>query len=721
MAGTSTIYVTYNSGCLERQKRGEQSTKIRPAFVDADEIFERNNTGGPRHVPGMAIAVNFERQSCVQFSHGFGSWKQKRLSTPELRMMQLMCDVMDDKDWHEKLCTLDFMLRWQVLATSEYKLSLELWLWCQAELHSKAKRMDHDKRGIASDTNKYLVSPWLYPFWLGQSPIKTDGSRITIERVGDHVGGGVFPPAPFWDNDTWSGEKHYYSPISQWIATDIKFVGHSLMLVSPINNLHAQHRKSLYAKIEALLPSALRDWNKVLLYKSLQRNGPRIKPQAQRCESCRLSNGEDCSCVVHLNNFDRWTDGFISPGEKPAPKDRSWDPMAAIDGAYDNSERLYGGIALENGFREKGLQIYVEISAIEVSAQNTITEESYSFDTRRYKWDLNGNRNERIVATTLICLRRTNIHPECGRISFRSETKLRDWGVDAPPGSQHLGSARFPVPLTAPSPVLGIEKKPMFQELGSALLPEGRTLTFPNALQHRFEPLIRCDESKPGSLQFMAIHLVDPHYRVCSTRHIAPQSVSWWWDSSGLRGLFQKHRVCPELRCMILNQTRDGIRDCYAEHMREPEEDSDTIEGIRAAVRFIWGDELIGEDGKPRGTPLSHRPDESIEKPAADVPLRSAKGLRMRRSAIWNEHASVMAALEARRVYGVPEKNRLWYRNLAPADTIIDHSDPEELDKAPVNAFMDDNNRTTVAPDDLDEQDIETDSEFDSDGLGEDQ
>ncbi|KAJ6783562.1 hypothetical protein PWT90_09491 [Aphanocladium album] len=733
------VDLTQSFHAVERHKCGEQSTQVRPAFVDADEIVERNNTGGPRHVPGMAIAVNFERPSHVQFSHGFGIWKQQRLSTPELRMMQLMSDFTDERDWHEKLCKLDFMLRWQLLAISKYKLSLELWMWCQTELHSKAKELDQDKRVLVLDaascicksdrlvgdslfkdlqtcTRNYLVSPWLYPFWLGQSPIKTDGSRITIENVGNLVGGGVFPPAPFWDSSSSSGEQHYYSSISQWIATDTKFVGHNVVLTSPINNLHAKHRQALYAKIEALLPAAVRDWNRVLLYKSLQRNGPRIQPQPQRCASCRESAGEDCSCTTKFNDFDRWKQGYISPGKKSTPNGRLWNPAEAIDGIYNDSKSLYGGISLENGFRETGLQIYVEISAIEVSAQNTMTEDS----SRRHYWELNGNRNERIVATTLICLRRTNICPDYGRLCFRSETKLSDWGVNPPPNSQHLGNAKFPVPLTAPSPVIGLARKPALQELGSVLLSEGRTVTFPNTLQHRFEPLRRSDESKPASLQFMAIHLVDPHYRVCSTRHIAPQSVAWWWDSSGLRGLFQKHRVCTELRCMILKQTSGGVRDCHAEHMAEPEEDSDTIEGIRAGVRFIWGDQVIGEAGNPRDTPLANRPDESMDIMALDLPLRSSKALRMRRSAIWKEHASVMAALAAPRVYGVPAKTRAWYRDIMPENTIIDHSDPDELDKAPVNAVMDENYRTIVAPDDLDEQDIPTDSELASDGLSDD-
>ncbi len=76
-------------------------------------------------------------------------------------------------------------------------------------------------------------------------------------------------------------------------------------------------------------------------------------------------------------------------------------------------------------------------------------------------------------------------------------------------------------------------------------------------------------------------------------------------------------------------------------------------------------------------------------------------------------------ALAAPRVYGVPAKTRMWYRDMTPDYTIIDHSDPEELDKAPVNAIMDENNHAIVAPDDFDEQDIPTDSEFASDGLDE--
>lgn len=385
---------------MERFKRGEQSTRVRPAFVDADEIVERNNTGGPRHVPGMVIAVNFERNPHVQFSHGFGVWKQQRLSTPELRMMQLMSDFTDEKDWHEKLLKLDHMIRWQSLAASKYRLSPELWLWCQTELHGKARGLDEDKRVLAldsascicksdrlvgdpafsklqNDTRKYLVSPWLYPFWLGQSPVKTDGSRITTETVGNRIGGGVFPPAPFWDSDSCSGEQHYYSSVSQWIATDTKFVGHNVVLASPINNLHAKHRKPLYAKIEALLPAAVRDWNQVLLYRSLQRNGPRIKPQVQRCISCRDPTGGHCSCTVEINDFNRWQQGFIGPGKKPAPKHAGWSPTEAIDGAYDNSQRLYGDISLEDSFRDKGLQIYVEISAIEMSAQSTMTKDNY--------------------------------------------------------------------------------------------------------------------------------------------------------------------------------------------------------------------------------------------------------------------------------------------------------------------------------------------------------
>jgi len=71
------------------------------------------------------------------------------------------------------------------------------------------------------------------------------------------------------------------------------------------------------------------------------------------------------------------------------------------------------------------------------------------------------------------------------------------------------------------------EEQP-FQDLGSVSTPQGRLLAFPNTLQHKVEGFELIDKTRPGHRRFLVLWLVDPHYRICSTRNVPPQQESWW-------------------------------------------------------------------------------------------------------------------------------------------------------------------------------------------------
>lgn len=66
-------------------------------------------------------------------------------------------------------------------------------------------------------------------------------------------------------------------------------------------------------------------------------------------------------------------------------------------------------------------------------------------------------------------------------------------------------------------------KVPPTQTIGSATTPQGRLLAWPNALQHRLESFELIDKSRPGHRRCVVLYLVDPHYRICSTRNVPPQ------------------------------------------------------------------------------------------------------------------------------------------------------------------------------------------------------
>lgn len=90
------------------------------------------------------------------------------------------------------------------------------------------------------------------------------------------------------------------------------------------------------------------------------------------------------------------------------------------------------------------------------------------------------------------------------------------------------------------------------QNLASiATTNNGRLLAWPNTLRYKAEPLLLLDPSRPGHLRYITIHLVDPHYRICSTRNVPPQQHDWWPKAAG--ELFKL--PLPEILDMLHQQT----------------------------------------------------------------------------------------------------------------------------------------------------------------------
>lgn len=54
----------------------------------------------------------------------------------------------------------------------------------------------------------------------------------------------------------------------------------------------------------------------------------------------------------------------------------------------------------------------------------------------------------------------------------------------------------------------------------------------PNTLEFRREAVRLADATRPGRLRYLTLELVDPHYRVCSTRNVPPQRHDWWAEAA---------------------------------------------------------------------------------------------------------------------------------------------------------------------------------------------
>jgi hypothetical protein len=195
-------------------------------------------------------------------------------------------------------------------------------------------------------------------------------------------------------------------------------------------------------------------------------------------------------------------------------------------------------IALEDTFRIQGLQVIVKIDSVELTPDKPVYPGS--------SWQLEAQLNEHIVATAIYLFDVENIRET--RISFRQETsvsheiyRFREEELFNGRINPRLAPGHGFIEVQALSEILGIESlwDPEYvdpdepnelpvQKLGSVAMPRGRLLTFPNTMERRIEPFQLVDHSLPGHCRSVVLYLVDPHYRVCSTRNVPPQQHDWW-------------------------------------------------------------------------------------------------------------------------------------------------------------------------------------------------
>ncbi len=226
-------------------------------------------------------------------------------------------------------------------------------------------------------------------------------------------------------------------------------------------------------------------------------------------------------------------------------------------------------VALQDTFRKQGLQVIVKIDSIELTPEKPVYSGS--------SWQLDGQMNEHIVAVAMYSYDVQNVTET--RISFRQETPIYEcfyryasnrfakekydyW--HQPAHRYHKDTKE----IAAIAEILGFRKEedlrnetmPVqdilpFQNIGSIAMPQGRLITFPNSMEHCIEQFQLVDPSLRGHHRLVKLYLVDPHYRVCSTRNVPPQQHDWY--AQAVSDEFLKLGLPREIAAEITSRTDD--------------------------------------------------------------------------------------------------------------------------------------------------------------------
>ncbi|KAK2734360.1 hypothetical protein CKAH01_08033 [Colletotrichum kahawae] len=445
------------------------------------------------------------------------------------------------------------------------------------------------------------VDPNMFPLVYGETKVFSQGSEVDLEHVIDSVGKGetasrqLLEPLTTakrrenmrnhrrqWLN-SWETHTERFSNRFQWLPCEVDFSEANpnsdrcpdVKITSYINSLHPRVHKSLYSTIEQFISLSIQPWNDVLAYRNQGLCPSRIKTfgvvwwppspdwaagldkieKDRTTEEYRETKHERLKHWLHPEpgisfTYDDWRQGKTAKAlvRGRIPRQPLTKFVSELSPLEPGPDHQFYTLSLKDRFLKQGLQVIVQLSTVDLIPENPIQPPT--------EWRLNGMGNEHIVATSLVYFDSINITKTSGAISFRVEADLdADAHVynrgDLAPLAGIYGLAD-PRQLSADS-----EEPNALQELGTILAPDGRLVAYPNTLQHRIEAYEVLDRSRPGRRRCLTVHLVDPHYRICSTRNVPPQQHDWWVEEGPAKIDWAGRRVPQEMITRIMTEVRE--------------------------------------------------------------------------------------------------------------------------------------------------------------------
>lgn len=489
--------------------------------VESQRSNKMDNSGrGPLRVPGFGgIPVQYELWPEDRFAHALAEWRQPSLiPRGELPMVRAINAMTDHAGW--PLLDSDALAHWQEQIRPRYESVTErVSEWCLRELQDMAAHYNRTgfvqvldtgcvackadgllPPGLISDLASLtqplftkakslqlesdevvIVDPHMYPLIYGRTLVLQDGGSTSLESF----------------NDTSRART-----AERKIDEDYGLLDNHDDALSRIRVGRARTKLWNYSKSRP-------GWD---MYDNGRYLDYFYSPNFQclPCDVEATNTNSGVRIVSYINNLHpqrfsaiyRRLECLISAAIEP------WS-SCLMKGQWPSAGPTLDGhdVRLQDHLHSTGLQIIVKIWGVELTPDKS--------SSKSEDWHLQGTLNEHVAATaTLAFDAKYVVFPY---MKFRQETAMvgQDdccWRHDfmhQPTTFDHGRVAR--------QPIGAIEMRP------------GRLITFPNVMEHYLNAVWLKDPSRDGHIRFVSLWLVDPHYRICSTRNTPAQQHDWWW------------------------------------------------------------------------------------------------------------------------------------------------------------------------------------------------
>ncbi len=335
-----------------------------------------------------------------------------------------------------------------------------------------------------------IVHPSLYPYVAGLSrEVAVEGAKWE-----NFVGGGELVNRELKKQGKGNAGYHYqpYETTSakfQWLPSEVSVsAAGKVSIDSYINNLHPQQHAQLYDTLGLVLEKFIPLWNRVLsnLRNARSRRHHQTMWEDSLYPQKPVIGPEDVEREDEI--MDDWQENRQPVVNPEVPAFQAGGPGASVD------------------LRGRKLQVIFKLATIEIDPAKGHT----GYDGGA--WHVEGMENEHIVASGIYYYHTENIGESL--LKFRTSVgepeyeQSDDRGVAAVYGLTNEG--------------------PLLQEVGHISCVQGRSVAWPNTLQHQVQRFELLDKSKKGTRKILVFFLVDPALRILSTSIVPPQQQSWF-------------------------------------------------------------------------------------------------------------------------------------------------------------------------------------------------
>ncbi|CAD0021860.1 unnamed protein product [Aureobasidium pullulans] len=537
-----------------------------------------NGTDASLFVPGFGgLPVKLELHPEDRFTRATLEWAQDLPTTArELAMLTLMDKITDRPNWFKEVLDGKAIPKLREKALGQKLISTKAWEWCLLELQDKARVFPEDKRTLvynigagicksdtivdegtrtllkesiavfmdstlaAHDQRRHpaqlntIVEPMMYPLIYGKS-LYLDGEAVHVADLFGSISKAKVAPEPRSENE-WNrkqSDRAGWSLNHQRLPCEAEFTGDTgteVRVTSYINGIHPGF-ETLYAYCD------LPDWDaSIKSYgtksSSMYKTTDDIEGWLEKGNCLGFLMWEQHDRLVHpvhpepsdAYSYQQWKIGLVSEEICKENLTRSNCQYKCPDLDPSFNHKFYN-VNLQDTFRNKGLQIIVKIVNVKLTPENP--------DFRGTHWHIEGSKNDHIVANSLYVFDSTNA--TASGISFRQENDIYlDDHCDVKDDDEALEDVLTVFAITDKEHIVpGYPcEAPALQGLGSVGLPEGRLIAWPNMLHHHLHGVELIDKDKAGCLSYVVLSLVDPYYRICSTRNVVPQDRRWWAEEA---------------------------------------------------------------------------------------------------------------------------------------------------------------------------------------------